>query len=116
LFTLLLLVSGSNHEVPIWFFPGGPTSQHDTIELRGFEDIPEEQVARGVSKKQSALQSKIGKSGNNKKIELDFIHLFHLLLFILYIMFLTYIIMTAVKVEFVVFVFCGILLCCQSSV
>jgi hypothetical protein len=41
---------------------GGPTSQHDTIELRGFEDIPEEQVARGVSKKQSSSQSRAGKS------------------------------------------------------
>lgn len=68
--------------MPIWFFPGGPTSQHDTIELRGFEDIPEEQVARGVSKKQSASQSKIGKSGNNERIELGFIHLFQLLLLI----------------------------------
>jgi hypothetical protein len=44
------------------FFLGGPTSQHDTIELRGFEDIPEEQVAHGVSKKQSPSQSKAGKS------------------------------------------------------
>jgi hypothetical protein len=43
-------------------FLGGPTSQHDTIELRGFEDIPEEQVARGVPKKQSPSQSKVGKS------------------------------------------------------
>jgi hypothetical protein len=41
---------------------GGPTSQHDTIELRGFEDIPEEQVARGVSRKQLPSQSKVGKS------------------------------------------------------
>lgn len=31
-------------EEPEWF-SGGPTSQHDTIELRGFEDIPEESIA-----------------------------------------------------------------------
>ncbi|PNF25668.1 hypothetical protein B7P43_G00632 [Cryptotermes secundus] len=53
--------SDSREEEPEWF-SGGPTSQHDTIELRGFEDIPEEQMARGVSKKQSPSQSKAGKS------------------------------------------------------
>jgi hypothetical protein len=66
----------------VWFFPGGPTSQHDTIELRGFEDIPEEQMARGVSKKQSVSQSKLGKSSKNERIDLGFLHLFQLLLFI----------------------------------
>ena len=39
-------------------------------------------MARGVSKKQSASQSKIGKSGNSETMELGFIHLFQLLLFI----------------------------------
>ncbi|XP_069683292.1 eukaryotic translation initiation factor 4E transporter-like isoform X2 [Periplaneta americana] len=53
--------SDSREEEPEWF-SGGPTSQHDTIELRGFEDIPEEQVARGGSKKQSPSQTKLGKS------------------------------------------------------
>jgi hypothetical protein len=46
---------------------GGPTSQHDTIELRGFDDIPEEQVARSVSKKQSPSQSKAGKSSKHER-------------------------------------------------
>ena len=45
-------------EEPEWF-SGGPTSQHDTIELRGFDDIPEEKNAKG--KKQSPSQKKRGK-------------------------------------------------------
>ena len=43
------------------FFPGGPTSQHDTIELRGFEDIPEEQMSRSGAKKSSQSQAKPAK-------------------------------------------------------
>lgn len=33
----------------LYLFTAGPISQHDTIELRGFEDIPEDgqMVARG---------------------------------------------------------------------
>jgi len=40
-------------------FPAGPTSQHDTIELRGFDDIPEDGQA-GNRKKPT--QNKPGKT------------------------------------------------------
>jgi hypothetical protein len=72
-------------------------------------------VARGVTKKQSASQSKIGKSGNSERTELGFIHLFQLLLFICSYVFNLHYHVRAVKVEFVVFVFCAMLLCCQAS-
>lgn len=49
---------------PEWF-SSGPTSQHDTIELRGFEDIPEDKVSNNNNvnkgKKQSPAQKKRGK-------------------------------------------------------
>lgn len=55
-------------EEPEWF-SSGPTSQHDTIELRGFEDTPEEKAmasnARG--KKQSPAQKKRGKKSVAEK-------------------------------------------------
>jgi hypothetical protein len=69
------------------FLLGGPTSQHDTIELRGFEDIPEEQVVRGVSKKQPPSQSKVGKSSKYERTEYRFMYLFQLLLYILILCF-----------------------------
>ncbi|XP_018403043.1 PREDICTED: mastermind-like protein 3 [Cyphomyrmex costatus] len=54
---------------PEWF-SSGPTSQHDTIELRGFEDIPEEKVVSSgntKSKKQTAAQKKRGKRNATEK-------------------------------------------------
>lgn len=48
---------------PEWF-SSGPTSQHDTIELRGFEDIPEDKALNNNNvkgKKQSPAQKKRGK-------------------------------------------------------
>jgi len=54
---------------PEWF-SSGPTSQHDTIELRGFEDIPEEKVVSSSntkSKKQTAAQKKRGKRNATEK-------------------------------------------------
>ncbi|XP_023289580.1 eukaryotic translation initiation factor 4E transporter isoform X3 [Orussus abietinus] len=56
-------------EEPEWF-SSGPTSQHDTIELRGFEDIPEEKVVKigsAKSKKQSSAQKKRGKKKEEKE-------------------------------------------------
>ncbi|XP_011305362.1 eukaryotic translation initiation factor 4E transporter isoform X3 [Fopius arisanus] len=50
-------------EEPEWF-SGGPISQHDTIELRGFDDIPEEKITK--NKKASPAQKKRGKKGNEK--------------------------------------------------
>lgn len=54
---------------PEWF-SSGPTSQHDTIELRGFEDIPEEKVVssgNAKSKKQTPAQKKRGKRNTTEK-------------------------------------------------
>ncbi|XP_046386062.1 uncharacterized protein LOC124155907 isoform X3 [Ischnura elegans] len=56
-------------EEPEWF-SGGPTSQHDTIELRGFEDIPEDSVAPNSgqrAKKQSSNSKTNLKSNASKK-------------------------------------------------
>lgn len=52
---------------PEWF-SGGPTSQHDTIELRGFDDIPEEK-SNAKGKKQSPAQKKRGKKSVAEKDE-----------------------------------------------
>lgn len=56
-------------EEPEWF-SSGPTSQNDVIELRGFEDIPEEKPTNGAAnkgqKKQSPAQKKRGKKGSEK--------------------------------------------------
>lgn len=56
---------------PEWF-SSGPTSQHDTIELRGFEDIPEEKAVNSSntnvkSKKQTPAQKKRGKKNTTEK-------------------------------------------------
>ncbi|XP_015113085.1 eukaryotic translation initiation factor 4E transporter isoform X2 [Diachasma alloeum] len=51
-------------EEPEWF-SGGPISQHDTIELRGFDDIPEEKTIK--NKKVSPAQKKRGKKANEKE-------------------------------------------------
>ncbi|KAK7871270.1 hypothetical protein R5R35_007554 [Gryllus longicercus] len=61
--------SDSHEEEPEWF-SGGPTSQHDTIELRGFEDIPEEQGGTRESRKQSG-RSKNNRSGSGNKKTAD---------------------------------------------
>nr|XP_033329376.1 nuclear factor of activated T-cells 5-like isoform X2 [Megalopta genalis] len=57
---------------PEWF-SSGPTSQHDTIELRGFEDIPEEKAlsnsGSAKNKKQAPLQKKRGKKSSVEKDE-----------------------------------------------
>lgn len=57
---------------PEWF-SSGPTSQHDTIELRGFEDIPEEKAISNNSstknKKQTLVQKKRGKKNSLEKDE-----------------------------------------------
>lgn len=54
---------------PEWF-SSGPTSQHDTIELRGFEDIPEEKVvSNSKSKRQTPGQKKRGKKSSAEKDE-----------------------------------------------
>lgn len=57
---------------PEWF-SSGPTSQHDTIELRGFEDIPEEKAVNNNSnaknKKQTAVQKKRAKKNSLEKDE-----------------------------------------------
>ena len=57
---------------PEWF-SSGPTSQHDTIELRGFEDIPEEKAVNNSSntknKKQTPVQKKRGKKNSLEKDE-----------------------------------------------
>ena len=56
-------------EEPEWF-SSGPTSQHDTIELRGFEDIPEEKMINNNTtvkgKKQSPAQKKRAKKAAEK--------------------------------------------------
>lgn len=57
-------------EEPEWF-SGGPISQHDTIELRGFDDIPEEKNAKGkkatvaAKKRNKKLTDKDEKSNDN---------------------------------------------------
>ncbi|XP_044577225.1 eukaryotic translation initiation factor 4E transporter-like isoform X4 [Cotesia glomerata] len=51
-------------EEPEWF-SSGPISQHDTIELRGFDDLPEEKTVK--SKKISPAQKKRGKKSVNEK-------------------------------------------------
>lgn len=56
---------------PEWF-SSGPTSQHDTIELRGFEDIPEEKAVNNSNsntknKKQTPVQKKRGKKSSLEK-------------------------------------------------
>lgn len=58
---------------PEWF-SSGPTSQHDTIELRGFEDIPEEKVVNSggnsnnsKNKKQTLAQKKRAKKNTTEK-------------------------------------------------
>lgn len=57
---------------PEWF-SSGPTSQHDTIELRGFEDIPEEKAvncggnSNAKSKKQTPAQKKRAKKNATEK-------------------------------------------------
>lgn len=55
---------------PEWF-SSGPTSQHDTIELRGFEDIPEEKVVNSSgnskNKKQTPAQKKRNKKNATEK-------------------------------------------------
>ncbi|XP_072749964.1 uncharacterized protein [Anoplolepis gracilipes] len=55
---------------PEWF-SSGPTSQHDTIELRGFEDIPEEKAVsnsgNSKSKKQTPAQKKRNKKNATEK-------------------------------------------------
>ena len=55
-------------EEPEWF-SSGPTSQHDTIELRGFEDIPEEKTNNNTTKgkKQSLAQKKRAKKVAEKE-------------------------------------------------
>lgn len=58
---------------PEWF-SSGPTSQHDTIELRGFEDIPEEKAVNSSNtsakgKKQTPAQKKRGKKNSTEKDE-----------------------------------------------
>lgn len=65
---------GDNRDAnePEWF-SSGPTSQHDTIELRGFEDIPEEKVvsnsANVKTKKLTTAQKKRGKRNSLEKDE-----------------------------------------------
>lgn len=54
-------------EEPEWF-SGGPTSQHDTIELRGFDE-PEEKSKTSKTKKQSPAQKKRGKKAIGGKDE-----------------------------------------------
>ncbi|KAK3933328.1 Eukaryotic translation initiation factor 4E transporter [Frankliniella fusca] len=46
----------SREEEPEWF-SAGPTSQHDTIELRGFEDIPEDGQVTGRGKKNARTKA-----------------------------------------------------------
>jgi translation initiation factor 4E transporter len=58
---------------PEWF-SSGPTSQHDTIELRGFEDIPEEKAVNvgnpnAKNKKQTLSQKKRNKKNAIEKDE-----------------------------------------------
>lgn len=62
---------------PEWFI-SGPTSQHDTIELRGFEDIPEEKAVNSggsgsgnnaKNKKQTLAQKKRAKKNATEKDE-----------------------------------------------
>ena len=60
-------------EEPEWF-SSGPTSQHDTIELRGFEDTPEDRAALSSSaaakkQKPSPAQKKRNKKSNIEKEE-----------------------------------------------
>lgn len=59
-----------DNEEPEWF-SSGPTSQHDTIELRGFEDIPEEKMnnnnTSAKGKKQSPAQKKRAKKAAEKE-------------------------------------------------
>lgn len=59
-----------DNEEPEWF-SSGPTSQHDTIELRGFEDIPEEKMNNNNTsikgKKQSPAQKKRAKKAAEKE-------------------------------------------------
>ncbi|XP_031364797.1 eukaryotic translation initiation factor 4E transporter-like [Apis dorsata] len=63
----------SDADEPEWF-SSGPTSQHDTIELRGFEDIPEEKAVNNnnsntKNKKQTPVQKKRGKKNSLEKDE-----------------------------------------------
>lgn len=64
-----------NLDEPEWF-SSGPTSQHDTIELRGFEDIPEEKAINSggntnssKNKKQTLAQKKRAKKNATEKDE-----------------------------------------------
>ncbi|XP_034935730.1 eukaryotic translation initiation factor 4E transporter-like isoform X2 [Chelonus insularis] len=55
-------------EEPEWF-SSGPISQHDTIELHGFDDAPEERNTNNKSKKQSPAQKKRGKKAAAEREE-----------------------------------------------
>ncbi|XP_029662383.1 eukaryotic translation initiation factor 4E transporter-like isoform X1 [Formica exsecta] len=50
---------------PEWF-SSGPTSQHDTIELRGFEDIPEEKAVSSSGNSKNKKQTPAQKKRNKK--------------------------------------------------
>ncbi|XP_029167468.1 eukaryotic translation initiation factor 4E transporter-like isoform X2 [Nylanderia fulva] len=50
---------------PEWF-SSGPTSQHDTIELRGFEDIPEEKAVSNSGSSKNKKQTPAQKKRNKK--------------------------------------------------
>ncbi|EEB20270.1 eukaryotic translation initiation factor 4E transporter, putative [Pediculus humanus corporis] len=52
-------------EEPEWF-SGGPTSQHDTVELRGFDDSGEDSKSNTGSRKSSAEEISVSRNGNKK--------------------------------------------------
>lgn len=53
-FILSTLLLNCSHHIE---FLAGPTSQHDTIELRGFEDIPEDGQVTGRGKKNTRTKA-----------------------------------------------------------
>ncbi|XP_026288809.1 eukaryotic translation initiation factor 4E transporter isoform X3 [Frankliniella occidentalis] len=57
----------SREEEPEWF-SAGPTSQHDTIELRGFEDIPEDGQVTGRGKKNTRAKANSRLAPGGRKI------------------------------------------------
>ncbi|XP_044738179.1 eukaryotic translation initiation factor 4E transporter isoform X2 [Chrysoperla carnea] len=62
-------ISEGKEDEPEWF-SGGPTSQNDTIELRGFDDIPEERNTSSRRQKTQITQKKKRETNNNQTISI----------------------------------------------
>lgn len=68
LFLKFMTLKISNQYAP--YFPGGPTSQHDTIELRGFEDANDIPRSKKPISKNSSKPSKSNLTSMSTSISL----------------------------------------------